>query len=391
MRVNLRWFVLCLLLTFAACGTVARSSPVAPQDGDDCVPVGRWIVPATRVALTTAELVDSLAEVRVVLLGESHERDEHHRWQLQTIAALQARHPMLVLGFEMFPRSSQAALDEWRDGRLGEAEFLEASRWAEVWGMPPGLYLPLFHFARMNRVPLVGLNVDRDLVARVAKEGWARIPEEDRAGVSTPAPASPAYREWLAEVYRQHAKEGGAASDGLESFIDAQLVRDRAFAAAIRDALLAQPDALVIGVMGTGHLEHGWGVPHQLASLGVEDVAVLLPWEKSSSCDDLSADVAAAVFGVDSLPEPARRPRLGVMIGEAKPGVSVVEVMAGSVAESAGIRVGDVIIEAAGQRLEGVTDLQRIVGHDPADKPLALRVRRDGKTMEIEANLSGSP
>jgi uncharacterized iron-regulated protein len=179
-----------------------------------------------------------LEKDRVVLLGESHDRDEHHRWQLQTIAALQARHPAVVLGFEMFPRSSQPALDEWREGRLGEAEFLDKSRWTDVWGMPPALYLPLFHFVRMNRVPMVGLNVDRDLVARVAKEGWAQIPEADRAGLSTPAAASPAYREWLSEVYRAHSKEDENGSDGLERFIEAQLVRDRAFAEAIRATLL---------------------------------------------------------------------------------------------------------------------------------------------------------
>jgi S1-C subfamily serine protease len=184
-------------------------------------------------------------------------------------------------------------------------------------------------------------------------------------------------------------EEEGDSPDGLERFIDAQLLRDRGFAQAIRDALLANPAALVIGVMGAGHAEHGWGVPHQLASLGIDDVAVLLPWEKSRACEDLTADVADAVFGVDSPPEPVQRPRLGVMIGEAKPGVTVVGVITGSVAEAAGIRTGDVIIEAGGETLEGVTDLQRVVGHHAADKPLPLRLRRDGEVIEIEADLSG--
>jgi S1-C subfamily serine protease len=102
-------------------------------------------------------------------------------------------------------------------------------------------------------------------------------------------------------------------------------------------------------------------------------------------------DLADAVFGVDSPPEPAQRPRLGIMIGEAEPGVRVVEVTAGSVAESAGIRAGDVVVEAAGQALQGVVVLQRIVGHHPAEKPLSLRVRRGGKTIDVEADLSASP
>jgi len=389
MRVNPRSLAVCLLLAVTACGTAGHPAPAAPQEGDGCVSVGRWTVPATQASFATAKVIELLRDDRVVLLGESHDRYEDHRWQLQTIAALQARRPTLVLGFEMFPRSSQAALNEWVDGRLGEADFLDRSRWSEVWGMTPALYLPLFHFARMNRAPMIGLNVDRDLVARVAKEGWANIPEEDRAGLSTPAPASQGYREWLEEVYREHAANDEDASDGLESFIDAQLVRDRAFAQAIRDALVAHPGALVVGVMGKGHLEHRWGVPHQLASLGIDDVAVLLPWEKSNPCEDLTTDLADAVFGVDSPPEPAPRPRLGIMIGDAKPGVSVIEVVTGSVAEAAGIQTGDVIVEAGGEELGAVTDLQRIVGHHSADRPLSLRIRRDGETIEIEADLSG--
>ena len=131
-------------------------------------------------------LLAELATRPVVLLGESHDNAEHHRWQLHTIAALHALQPNLVLGFEMFPRRVQKALDEWVAGELSEEEFLKRSEWNRVWGFDARLYMPIFDFARMHRVPMIALNVDRDLVARVGERGWAGIPEPRARGRERP-------------------------------------------------------------------------------------------------------------------------------------------------------------------------------------------------------------
>ena len=39
----------------------------------------------------------------------------------------------IVIGFEMFPRRVQKALDQWVAGELSEAQFLAASDWNHVW------------------------------------------------------------------------------------------------------------------------------------------------------------------------------------------------------------------------------------------------------------------
>ena len=59
-----------------------------------------------------------------MLLGEYHDRPDDHRWQLQTVAALAAEHPAVVLGFEMFPRRAQPVLDRWVAGELDERALL---------------------------------------------------------------------------------------------------------------------------------------------------------------------------------------------------------------------------------------------------------------------------
>ena len=280
----------------------------------DCVPVGGWVAPGapTSRKLTASEAISQLASRSVVLLGESHDNAEHHRWQLQTLAALHFLRPDMVIGFEMFPRSVQPALDRWVAGEISEAEFLRESRWRTVWSIDPHLYMPLFHFARMNRVPMLALNVERDLVAVVREKGYDGIAEDQREGVTRPAPPSAGYIDMLFNVYREHARAEPAkipTRDDLafRRFVEAQQLWDRAMAEALATALRRGPGALVVGVMGSGHVVHGHGVPHQLRDLGVANVGVALPWDRSEDCARLTSGIADIVFGV----APARRATCG--------------------------------------------------------------------------------
>jgi uncharacterized iron-regulated protein len=266
------------------------------------VPAASWVDPATRERLAEPAVLDRAARARVVLLGERHDSAEDHRWQLQTLAALFGRRPALVVGFEMLPRRAQPTLDRWTRDELSVADFLEQSRWSEVWGLPPELYLPLFHFVRMNRLPARALNVDHELVERVRRQGWAAVAPQAREGISDPAPASPDYADWLARVFAAHGSHAAAAPSGedpaLRRFIEAQLVWDRAFAEGLASAAQDHPAALVVGIVGSGHLEHGFGVPHQLAALGQHSVVTLVPWEAERDCTELVSGLADAVFGV---------------------------------------------------------------------------------------------
>jgi uncharacterized iron-regulated protein len=152
---------------------------------------------------------------------------------------------------------------------------------------------------------MIALNVDRTLVHRVAKDGWASVPEDAREGVSTPVPASARYRKRLAMAWRAHAASRSDDPAALDRFVEAQLVWDRAMAEAIRTALAARPRGIVVAVMGRGHVEHGDGVPAQLAALGAPRPVVLVPWNAERPCDELVPGLADAVFGVD---EPESEP-----------------------------------------------------------------------------------
>jgi uncharacterized iron-regulated protein len=403
-----------VLLALSA-GAPARAHPHTPSETKSmaCRTVGTWLDPASGETFTSAQVLRPVAERKIVLLGESHHVIEHHRWQLQVLAGLHALRSDLVVGFEMFPRSVQSALDAWSGGKYSDSEFLAESRWREVWGFDPELYLPLFRFVRRNRLPMVSLNVERALVARVGEAGWSAVPAEEREGVSDPAPASESYRRSLAEVYAlkieqgivelptQEAEESAEderdeealiaeilESDQFRHFVESQLTWDRAMAQALHEARADQPDALVAGVLGQGHVESGYGVPHQLADLGEKSVSVLLPVEAGPACEALGPDAADAVFVLAPAAhatDAAPRPRLGIRVERADGGVRVIDVTEGSVAEAAGLAAGDVITAAAGTPLDGVAALITIVQRQAPGTWLPLDVTREGETLQIVA------
>lgn len=365
-----------------------------------CVPVGSWIIPTASgmEPTTTRALVARAAAARTVLLGESHDSSEHHRWQLQVLAALHAAYPELVIALEMFPRRVQPALDRWSSGEIDEAEFLDASEWREVWNTDPALYLPIFHFARMNRIPLVAINVDRAFTRSVAEQGLSGVPIDQREGVGEPAPALGEYEEWLFETWRDH-QSSAEQKDLLQPddadfrrFAEAQLVWDRAMAEGIADALRQRPGALVAALMGSGHVIHGWGVSYQLQQVGQPAPLLLLPWDRDADCSGLANDYADAVFGVGEPLRPAvvQRPRLGITLRSAEDGVLIAGVLSGSVAAQTGLHTGDLIVEIAGRRPSEPGDVAATVARQAPGTWLPLQVQRDSETLELVAKFPPS-
>jgi uncharacterized iron-regulated protein len=360
---------------------------------DDCVPVARWVAPGGQ-RLTASDVLARAAKASVVLLGEAHDSAEHHRWQLQMIAALYAQRPNMVLGFESFPRRVQPALDRWVAGELSEADFLAQSDWRNVWRMDPQLYLPLFHFARMNRIPMVALNVESSLTREITQKGYDAVPADKREGVGRPAPPTDAYLDWLVPIWAGHERPGGKPAKAdrndpeFRRFVESQQTWDRAMAEVLDSATKRPGSPLVVGVMGTGHVNHGYGVPHQLKALGVTDSVALLPWDRGAPCKNLVAGLADAVFGV-AAPAAVRageRPRLGVYLDKAPDGgVLIRQVEKGSIAEATGIRDGDVLIEMAGVPAKQAADLVEIVQRQAPGTWLPLKVKRGSETLELIA------
>lgn len=361
--------------------------------GQACVSPGHWLMPAATESSPTsqAQVLKRAVSSDVVLLGEMHDQAEHHRWQLHTMAGLHALRGQIVLGFEMFPRRVQPVLDRWVAGELTEAQFLQQSDWANVWGFDSALYLPLFHFARMHRVPMLALNVERALIREVGRKGESALQESQREGVGRPEPPPAQYRKYLYEVFLQHDRSKPKTSPDAPAFlrfVESQTFWDRAMAEAIRDARRRFPERQVIGIMGSGHTLRG-AVPHQLRALGIVNTWVMRPWEASTDCARLTPRVADAVFGIDVMQDAAEqdrpRPRLGVVLSAVEGGVRIDQVGEGSIAAQAGLRGTDVILTIAGRNPAVPGDVAAIIARQAPGTWLPLRIRRSDAELDIVA------
>jgi uncharacterized iron-regulated protein len=389
-----RFFLSAFFALFAT-GCVAQT-----VSADACVTPGKWYDPRTGAVVSTPQVLNRTKDLDVVLLGETHTANDHHRWQLQVMSQLYATTPGLVLGFEAFPRRVQPVLDQWVSGELSEAEFLKRSEWETVWKFDAELYLPLFHFARINHIPMVALNVDRSFINKVSKQGWQAIPPKDRLGLGERAEPSEDYLNMLGQIYAQHddgkdrQNQPNLSDPKFSGFVDVQVTWDLAMAEAIRDALKAENATKMVAIIGRGHLEFNYGVPHQLVALGIDKVAVFSPWEAERPCSEFNNNlgqvVADAVFGLPQNQdnEPPAGPKLGVIIENNKDGdgVRIGGVLETSIAKASGLLKDDILTMAAGQPLKTTGDLIAIVKAMAPGTWLPLTLKRGEQTLQIVAH-----
>ncbi len=225
----------------------------------------------SRRTIPLAELAPALAADRIVLVGEHHTAAAHHRAQLAVISALADAGRKVAVGMEMFHSDSQPHLDAWVAGRLGESEFETVYR--ENWNYPWPLYRPILDYARQNGLPVIGLNVPREITRQVAYKGFAALPEKDRRDLPfVTCDVDADYMAYIRQAYGAH----GHGQMNFTHFCEAQLVWDKSMAANALRFLEANPDYSIVVLAGSGHARKG-GIPAQLKKMTSLAHAVILP------------------------------------------------------------------------------------------------------------------
>jgi len=266
-----------------------------------CISTGEWLAPGLPGSLAEVDVLTQASASRVVLLGEHHDNQSHHDWQLRMLKVLHRRQPDLVMGLEMLPKVVQPKIDRFLRGETTLETFLEEVLWSRYWSFSADYYTPLLKYARDQRIPVTALNVTREKVDAAVAQGWAFAPE----GLTSPAPASRAYIRHLVVSFQRHKFPGANLDMAVEGpafrrFVQKQLLWDRAMAEGINEQLtLPQSAPLVVAFIGSGHLMHGYGVPHQLQSLGVDEVMSMIPWDRHLDCSALEKGFADVVYGAE--------------------------------------------------------------------------------------------
>jgi uncharacterized iron-regulated protein len=205
-----------------------------------------------------------LAELRpssMVLVGEQHGQADHHAAQLQIILALHRSGKPLAVALEMFEHRSQAVLDQWVAGQMDESSFVPRFRanWGDNWPH----YREIFIACRDRGIPMVGVNVPREITSQVARSGFSSL-EPEQLGL-LPRVSCRVDPEYL-ELMRQAHGHGQGGDEAFTRFCEAQLVWDTSMAVYSLDYLKRNPERTVILLTGS---VHAWkkGVPAQMQRL----------------------------------------------------------------------------------------------------------------------------
>jgi membrane-associated protease RseP (regulator of RpoE activity) len=191
----------------------------------------------------------------------------------------------------------------------------------------------------------------------------------------------------------KHPAKGKAEpEESFNGFVDSQLAWDRAMAEALAKAMTRNERPLVVGIMGSGHIRFGHGVPHQLRDLGVSNIATLLPVELKGECESLRPGLADAVFTLPEKPQPVQEPpRLGIVLEDAPSGLRISTVTPGSLAEKTGLKSGDRLVELAGRPATSSAEAVSAIRRQPPGTWMPLRINRGDSDLDLIVKFPAQP
>jgi uncharacterized iron-regulated protein len=320
-----------------------------------------------RTLMNMEGLIEKVVDKRVVYVGESHDQYQHHLNQLAVIQGVYAKHPDMAIGLEFFYQPFQPVLDRYIAGEIDEAELLRGTEYFDRWRFDYRLYRPIFRFARESGIPLIALNLEREITTQVGKQGIKSLSETQQARLPREIERDgEAYRARLQSIFDQHPHREGSS---FENFLEVQLLWDESMAERAADWLQANSERPMVILAGIGHLIYRQGIPDRLQRrLPVESAVIL----NVSQANQLDADVGDYLV-VAAQQELAPAGKLGVFLDlqESPPKVTGFDETSG--AAEAGMKSGDHVLSIDGSAITSYADIR-----------IQLLDKTVGETVEVE-------
>ena len=328
-------------------------------------------------------VIERLAPKKIIYVGETHDKFSHHQVQLQVLQSLYRQNPKIAVGMEMFQRPFQNALDDYIAGAIDERAFLKRSEYFKRWDVDYNLYKPILDFARGEKIPVVALNLRREIVDKVAKGGIDSLSKEEKQEIPRELDFSDeAYRARLQEIFQAHQDSQGK---NFVFFHQAQILWDESMAESIDRFLKKHPDFRMVVLSGVGHLQFGSGIPKRAFRRNGFGYAIVL--------SDAAIEEGIADFIV--FPEPAKTktaPKLMVFLKEQDQRVLIAGFVKDSVSEKAGLKVADTLLSLDGQAVGSIEDVKIALFYKEAGETIRVKVRRtdvfqSGEDLEFAVKL----
>lgn len=354
---------------------------------------------ASGESLAPSELATQLEGVGLLFVGESHTDIESHRVQLRVLKELVAAGRDVMIGLEMYPYTEQEYLDGWVGGLYTEEGFVELSRFYLHWGAHWNYYRDVFLLARQHGLPMFAINAPREVVKSVRKKGFDDLTEEEAAHIPTQIDTdSDEQRQLFRSMFDEGEMHGGMTDEQLEAMFQAQCTWDATmgFNAVKARREHGNDDAIMVVLIGSGHVAYDLGIERQAAQWFDAKMASLIPVsvidDDGEPVDRVQASYADFIWGLPGQTDPFY-PTLGLsaiaMGGD--PYRQVINVGEDTVAERAGFKLGDVLLTMDGVDLKGADALKRTVAERTWGDVSLFTIRRDGNLVDLKVPFTRTP
>jgi uncharacterized iron-regulated protein len=360
--------------------------------------------------VTLEEMAQAMARARVVLLGEDHTdiaQKEFHARLLEAVAAVK---PDLILGMEFFLRSDLELLTTWGNGELDGEDFLRRVGWYDRGGYRWEYYRPVMEAARSLGVPVVGLNVPREIPRAVNRGGLDGLTDEQQLEVGDViTDDSPQHRFLISRFFGETVAM--LPPGWFDNMYAAQSLWDVVMARSILGRL--EEGATMVVIAGSGHVAFELGISRrladELAATGGSKIQVATFCPVYAPPPDPNGRPAGHPMGShgegmgEDRGKPAQfvrslahfvgvfpdtggleaYPRLGLRLKEDGDQPVVSMAWPDTLAETAGFASGDRIVDVNGDRPEDLSDLRMMLSRLQWRERVGFSIEREGEQLEI--------
>ncbi len=203
--------------------------------------------------------LDSVSAGSILIVGENHALQIHQNQQLDILNQLRKKGLNVALGMEFFTYTDQAILEDYREGKVPEAEFLSRIQWT---GFSYDFYRPQVLFPMINEgAHTVALNAPRSLTGKVSKLGLSALTElEMRLLPPVFSLGRNSYKNRFFHYMGSHFpnKEAG------ERYFTAQSIWDDTMAWVATEYIKSHGDQVLVIIVGDFHVQFGGGLPDRI-------------------------------------------------------------------------------------------------------------------------------
>lgn len=320
--------------------------------------------------------IDEIKNKDAILIGEQHDKYEHHLAQLIIIKTLHKKGYNIAVGMEMFQEPFQNALDKYLANEISEVEFLVQSEYFKRWGFDYKFYKPIIDYCKANNIKIIALNTPSELTRKISKDGLSAFTIQELEKIPFLDTSNYNYMEYLKDFF--HKSHSFDTKQDFSNFYLAQLLWDETMAENSYNFLKKNPYHKLIILAGNGHIDYYYGIPDRLKRRGISNIVTISNYSQGEM-DLRRADYILIMPSIES----PWTPRLGVTLEPKDDGLLIKEVEKNSIADKSNLLKDDIILSIDNINTPDIDTLKAILSTRKLNDTVKVRIKRKSTELEI--------